>query len=147
MFKKREELLQFWLDESETTLVSRPMFTDLFGGTFYQNYRLLHVLLEGFVRFFWIPVVYGVFGIGWVLKDRTNQLAPLVPLIYYISLSIIGNGIQMINLFISLHISPNIFMASGDYYSINTLLALSFNSIPLLIGLYFIRKETRNVNI
>lgn len=127
--------------------VSRPLFLDWFGKNFYQDKRYLYVLVEGMVRFFWIPFVYSIFGIGIVLLDKYNSFLSLAPLIYFYGLSILGSAFANQNQLISIHFTPNVIMALGDYYYVNTIIILLVNSIPLFLGLFSIWRNSKYVEI
>jgi hypothetical protein len=120
--------------------VTRPLFSDWFGESFYGNHRYLYMLLEGVVRFFFVPLIYGIFGIGLLLLDSDNKVYLIGPLLYYYGWSIVGMTIMSYHP-IGLYLTPTVLMASGDYYAIQTVTILFTNAIPLMMGLGLIWRK------
>lgn len=129
-------LFSIWISGGEFTPgVDRWIFSDWFGQAFYENHTYLHWLLEGFVRFFWIPLVYCVFGIGIVSLTFAKKTHVLSPLFYFYGMSVFAMAFIESNQQLYLYLSPRVIMSSGDFIGFNTTLMILVNTIPMLIGL------------
>lgn len=115
--------------------VTRPLFTDWFGSSFYSDHRYLYTVLEGILRFLYLPFIYSVFAIGITTLSHRPKLAPLVPLLYYYGWVMIAIALYQINPDWYLYTNPAVIMSSGDFQSLNTTLILVVNSLPLAIGI------------
>ena len=67
--------------------------------------------------------------------------------IYYYGLSIIGFGLYYIFGEWSIYINPSVIMASGTYNSVNTLLLLFVNVIPIIIGLILLKRRFKYADV
>lgn len=64
------------------------LFSEIFGRYFYTEHFLWFCIVQGFLRFFIFPFVYGLFGISISFLTAKKHLCVLVPVAYYTILSI-----------------------------------------------------------
>lgn len=132
-------------DGDFTSGYSRPLFLDWFGDDFYVNHRYIYTLLEGFLKFFVLPLSYGLLGIGCVLFDKKNKALAAIPLLYYFGLTILGSALMANQMELGLYFNPTVLMSAGDFSHINTFLIILINSIPMIAGLLLIRKKGEQI--
>lgn len=127
--------------------VSRDLFADLFGKSFYADHVYFYHLLEGFLRFFIMPFIYCFFGQAIALVANHKIIVLLSPCLYYYGLAFVGFGVYFLIGNPAIYVNPTALMASGDYININTPLILLTNSLPLVIGLIIIKWRSRHVEL
>lgn len=66
-------------------VLPRTLFLDLFGRSFYFTYA--YWLLEGFVRFFCVPMIYSFFACVCSIYFDSSKIGYLISNGYYILLS------------------------------------------------------------
>lgn len=125
--------------------VTRPLFSDWFGKGFYQSSRLRYFFMEGFIRFFYIPVVYSLFGIGVALSFPDDKIAVVAPALYFFGMTILGEALSKKYPDLSLYVTPSIIMSLGDFNFVHTGLIIAVNSIPGIIGLSLIWRRGKHV--
>ncbi|MFC6464384.1 hypothetical protein ACFP65_05085 [Marinilactibacillus sp. GCM10026970] len=124
--------------------ITRPLFADWFGESFYSDHVYTYTFIEGFIKFFYMPFVYNIFGIGLsLLGEKNSKYYTAGPLLYYFGLTVVGSTAISLNLEIGYYLNPTVLMSLGDFYTINSFLILLINSLPLILGLIFIWRETR----
>lgn len=65
------------------------LFTEIFGNNFYRDHMFCFFVVQGFLRFFIFPLVYGLFGISISFLSSKKHLCILIPVSYYTILSIV----------------------------------------------------------
>lgn len=120
--------------------VSRELFADILGKSFYKNHLYLYYFLEGMVRFFVIPFILSLFSLASVLcfKNRKHVLIAM-PSCYFL-LCIISFIFSAINSdTLSMYISPISLMANGSFRNFSTFLLFTPYIIIIVITLIIIR--------
>ena len=125
--------------------IPRTLFLDILGNDFYFEHTSLYWLLEGMVRFLWVPFTYAFFTCALVLTDLDYKLIYLVPNLYYIIMTAFSSTIlSMFSDELALCLNPSVIMASGSY-ELSTISLLIPTLIPLLcafiIAGYNLRKD------
>ena len=125
----------------------RDFLADLLPKGFYYAHSYRYFLLDGFVRFFYMPFIYTVLVQASVLVISSFRGVFLVDIVYYYGLAAIGYATALIAPRLAIYINPTVLMASGDYAHINSLVLLLVNSIPLFISIAIIEWRSRHVEI
>ena len=126
----------------------RDFLLDIFGKSFYSNSIFIYFLIEGWFRFFLVPFVYAVLSSSICLIAKSEKQVIFYPCLYYFGFSALGFGLTYIIGINAIYFNPSVMMASGDYIDVNSLLLIFITcSIPLIIGLTIIVRETKHVEI
>ena len=126
----------------------RDFLVDIFGKSFYSNSIYIYFLIEGWFRFFLVPFVYAVLSSSICLIAKSEKQVIFYPCLYYFGFSALGFGLTYIIGINAIYFNPSVMMASGDYIDVNSLLLIFITcSIPLIIGLTIIVRETKHVEI
>lgn len=126
----------------------RPLLSDIIGGEIFLNNPFLYFILEGGIRFFYMPFVYSFFANSIAFASHKGWSAFLIPNLYYLGLALMYYLVVVLfRTPLALYISPSTIMASGDFIGFSTLLILLMNAIPILIGAVLIMKFTKNYEI
>ena len=126
----------------------RDFLVDIFGKSFYSNSIYIYFLIEGWFQFFLVPFVYAVLSSSICLIAKSEKQVIFYPCLYYFGFSALGFGLTYIIGINAFYFNPTIIMASGDYIDVNSLLLIFITcSIPLIIGLTIIVRETKHVEI
>ena len=122
----------------------RELLLDILGDNFYYEHTYLYYILDGVVRFLYMPFVYAFLSCSLAVVCRSEKQVFLLSNIYYYGMTIVGFATYMSWGQASLYINPSVIMASGSYYDINTWLLLLNNFIPVLfsLGLLFAGRKT-----
>lgn len=65
------------------------LFSEIFGKNFYEQHIEWFLVVQGFLRFFIFPFVYGLFGIAIAFLTPKKHLCLLIPVAYYTVLSLV----------------------------------------------------------
>lgn len=125
---------------------TRDFLLDIFGKALYEK-RVFYYMIEGFVRFFFVPFIYSFFIQIFVLIVQNLKTLIAIPLVYYYGLSTIGYACYSLIPRLSLYINPTVIMANGSYANINSFILLFMNSIPIFIAIVVFIWKTRYVEI
>ena len=126
----------------------RDFLVDIFGKSFYSNSIYIYFLIEGWFQFFLVPFVYAVLSSSICLIAKSEKQVIFYPCLYYFGFSALGFGLTYIIGINAIYFNPSVMMASGDYIDVNSLLLIFITcSIPLIIGLTIIVRETKHVEI
>ena len=68
--------------------VPGELFSEFLGENFYQNHMLLYFVLEGFIKYFIFPFIYGLLAIAISFLTPKNYLCILIPIAYYAVLAV-----------------------------------------------------------
>ena len=126
---------------------SREFLLDLLSDDFYISNIKQYFLLEGFIRFFYIPLIYTMLVQAAVLIFTNFRDVFLVNIVYYYGLSTVGYALDLFIPSIAFYFNPSVIMASGSYADINSIALLGINSIPLLLSIVMIEWRCRYVEI
>ena len=141
-------IFAFLISKGETNIdITRCLFLDIFGESFYSNYTWFYYLLDGLVRFFIMPFIYSLFACIISLEAKSFKQAFVIPIGYYFCLSFISIILEQIFGNIALYFNPTMIMASGDYHSINTILAFAIHLLPIIICFIIVRKKGNKIEI
>ena len=121
--------------------------TDLLSNSFYFKHTYVYFLLEGFIRFFYMPFVYAMLVQAAVLVFASFRDVFLTSVVYFFGLSTIAYGIYYLSPIVAIHINPAVIMASGDYADINSIVMILINSIPLFIAIGIIEWRGKHVEV
>ena len=121
----------------------RELLLDILGDSFYDAHTYLYYLLDGMVRFLFMPFVYAFLSCTLAVVCKSEKQVFLLSNIYYYGMTIVGFATYMSLGNVSLYLNPSVIMASGSYNDINTWLLLLNNSVPVLLslGLLFARRK------
>lgn len=127
----------------------RSMLADIVGKDLLMTNTFLYFLLEGSVRFFFMPFVYSFFASSCAYAVSKEWKAYLIPNLYYFLLSLVGFIVLLGNSEFSkkaIYWIPTVIMASGDY-EFATIPMILTNSLPIFIGLGIILFTTRKIEL
>lgn len=99
----------------------RTLFCDWFGNDFYMNFRHAYWLLEGTVKYLFIPFVYSLFSCSLSFAVSKTYLVYFLPIVYWFGGTILGYFVHQID--------PNIF----QYYSPSFIMACSGEVVTILV--------------
>lgn len=121
----------FIIQPLESTDLTRYFLTDIFGESFYLNQQKLYYLIEGTIRFFFIPYIYSFLGTvcAYIFKNKRDII--IEPLILYYGISFIMQFLIAWNINL-IYIDPIAIMANSALSGFNSLLLICF---PILIYL------------
>tara|TARA_Y200000002_G_scaffold25259_1_gene19034 strand:- start:188 stop:502 length:315 start_codon:yes stop_codon:yes gene_type:complete len=57
-------------------------------------YSLSKFVNNKFIRFFFIPVIFGIFGAIWFIEPGKNQIAPIISIVFLEASILESNGIN-----------------------------------------------------
>lgn len=132
--------------EVDYSQIPRTLFLDILGKDFYFNHHRLYWLLEGLIRFFWVPFTYAFFTATLSLTAFNSSIVYLIPNLYYIIMTafsaIVFNGLLKSS--IGNILNPSVLMASSSY-ELSTISLLLPSLIPILLGCivieYYLKKD------
>lgn len=118
-----------------TNLLPRSLLLDILGNNFYIDSSILYWLLEGTIRFFFVPYVYGVFSCFISVCFGSAKKGYYGTCIYYISLCAIASVLSLFKdpYQLSMYINPSVIMASGTY-ELKTIPLLICSGLPLYLS-------------
>lgn len=125
----------------------RELLLDILGDSFYNNHTYLYYILDGIIRFLFMPFVYAFLSCTLAVACKSEKQVFLLSNIYYYGMTIVGFATYMSWGELSLYINPSVIMASGSYYDINTWLLLLNNSVPVLISFVLLYVRRKAVDI
>lgn len=115
-------------------VLPRTLFLDLFGNDFYFEKANIYWLLEGFIRFFLVPLQYAIISCLLCINFKSIKDSYIVcNLIYVLSSAVLG-ALSYIPFFgkIVIYMNPSVIMASGTY-DLETIPLLFFSFAPIII--------------
>lgn len=137
-------VLIFYITKGKNTdYLTRTLFIDIIGNSFYYNHTHLYYFLDGCIRFLLIPFVYSFFSSTVALLCQSMKKMLFMSNIYYYGMCAIGFVFYFLFGDIALYINPSVIMASGSYSYINTLLLLLFSMVPIVIGGFLLKNKEK----
>lgn len=127
----------------------RSLLSDILGKRFFIENTFLYFLLEGAIRFFFMPFIYSFFANACAYVVNKGWKAYLASNLYYFVLAIVGFVLLVIGSEagrVAIYITPSVIMSSGDY-EFSTYIILLTNSLPLLIGSFILYRHTQNIEL
>ncbi len=131
----------FITDGNCTNYITRTLFLDLLGQSFYNNHIYLYYFMNGSICFLFIPFIYiasGIF-ISSLFKNKIQVYYYFI--ILYLFLTI--NTGTLIDLFGDqfLYLDPSSILLAGSYQSVSTPFLLFLNVMILSSSLYFYKRK------
>lgn len=123
-----------------TVYMGRTLLLDILGHSFYDSHTYLYYLLDGIIRFFLVPLSYAFFSCTLATMLNSQKQILLLSNVYYYGLSIIGFGLYYLFGKWMIYINPSVLMASGTYDSVNTVLLVMINLIPMIVSCIYLNK-------
>lgn len=111
----------------------RELFTEILGKNFFYEHMFLFYVIDGFLKFFVFPLVYGLFAIAVSFLTNKEYVALLLPIAYFLVLDIL---ISVLNAMVPIDIfflSPAYTIMSNTRVYLNGFAILA----PLLPPLVF----------
>lgn len=122
-------------------------YSRAFLGNLSQSSPYLYYLIDGFVRFFFVPSVYTVLACAISLVAKNQKQVLLGINIYYFGLASIAYGLFNIFEMLSHYINPVTIMVIGSIDDINSVLILLITSIPFWLGVGIINWRGKHVEL
>jgi len=57
-------------------------------------YLLSKIINNKFIKFFFIPIIFGIFGSIWFIEPEVNEIAPIISILFLESSILESNGIS-----------------------------------------------------
>ncbi len=61
---------------------------------FFICFFLLKLIKNQFLKFFFIPIILGIFGSFWFLEPGSNEIAPIISILFLESTILESNGVE-----------------------------------------------------
>lgn len=126
--------------------ISRTFLTDILGNEFYYNHTQIYYLLDGFIRLFFVPLVYSFFACSISLFCKNYKQVFLIPIILYYGATLISFAIRNLSK-IGIYMSPLLIMVPNEYSNINSYCTLIVPMIAILISICTIFWRDKHVEI
>ena len=124
-----------------TNYITRTLFLDLLGQSFYNNHIYLYYLMNGIICFLFVPFIYIASGIlvSSLFKNKIQVYTYFILIYLFITI----NTGTLIDLFGAqfLYLDPSSILLSGSYESVSTPFLLFLNVIILSGSLYFYKRK------
>lgn len=120
--------------------ITRELFLDILGESFYYEHIYFYYILEGSIRFLLVPFIYSASCIflSYVVKNEIYCYYYIT--IAYFFLSTFGSILTYIFGDIFLYLMPNAIMISGGYENISTVMLITSNLLLFLICLKLFKR-------
>ncbi|WP_100065986.1 hypothetical protein [Miniphocaeibacter massiliensis] len=123
---------------------TRPLFSDILGGNFYSNYTVLYFIMEGMLKYIFMPFVYATFAQSLYLVSKKKVVNFLIPILYYVILFFIGLELIKREVVAGIYINPMTILAAGDYSYLSTVLLMLVSAIPLFAAKIIVDNKVKN---
>jgi len=121
--------------------VPRELFSEIFGKDFYNQHMVLYFVLEGFLKFFIFPFVYGLFAVSISFLTEKKYLCLLIPLVYFSVLAIFVSVLESVFIMDLLFLSPTYTLMSNSRPYINGFVILAPLLPPLIFSIAVILRD------
>lgn len=124
-----------------TNYITRTLFLDLLGESFYNNHIYLYYLMNGSICFHFIPFIYIASGIfvSSLFKNKIQVYIYFILIYLFLSINV---GV-LVDLFGDnfLYLDPSSIILAGSYQSVSTPFLLFLNIMILNGSLYFYKRK------
>lgn len=116
--------------------ISGELFLDIFGKNFYYSNVYFYYILDGLIKFLFIPFIYIVFGI--ILNQIISKkvICSYLLIIYYYGISLFALMLKEFIGNIAIYFNPSTIAYINIYTNINTVFLLFTNLFPIFISLF-----------
>lgn len=121
--------------------ITRELFLDLLGDSFYSDHIYLYYFLDGVVRFLFAPFIYISSGMYLSASFKNKIWLHYYVVILYFYLSMISILLSYIIDSTFIYLNPMSIILFGSYTYVSTPLLLLVNIIPLKVSQYIYTKK------
>lgn len=138
--------IMYLFDGITNSNISGELFIDIFGKNFYYNNIYFYYMLEGLIRFLFVPFIYIAFGI--ILNQIISKkiICSYLLIIYYYGNSLLALTIKEFVGNIAIYFNPSTIAYSNIYENINTIFLLFTNLFPLFFSLFLYFFKNKKVS-